>query len=414
MYFIFCTIISVLIFISKFTSRIYLWFLNLYEKLYAIRFKQLEMLYVKNPNRINELMLENEILRKENIALSSANRINKNIINQLTNKHSCMCTRLSILSLKLTHGLSFREIEHLTAFSSRRISEWIRRFKKYGFPGIISRFQLPFSIKYTTRHEIAKQVWQMHDDNPNWGRWKITQSLWLCGIFIAPSTVRNILKRERPKLNYSRLPQKPRDDSPHNKTINGKRSDYLWSIDLCSIMVGAYQSYILAIIDHFSRKIIHTAFSLGQPSTEWVINNLRYAISEYNCPEHIITDHGGQFQGKKFKYFLHVYGINHRQGRIGIPYSNGKIERFFLSFQSEVLHYFPLLTEQKVRLLLKEYHLYYNTLRPHQALDGTVPDNVYYKNQLISGKPPKKNKEIKGSIDKKRFCCGVVNAYVLQ
>lgn len=204
--------------------------------------------------------------------------------------------------------------------------------------------------------------------------------LWFLKVFISPSTVRNILKRGRPKYHYIPKPRKPLDSSSHDKKITGKYTNHIWSIDLYSLMIGCYQCSIMAVIDQFSRKLIHANFFFGEPGAEWITNNLRYAVSEYNCPKYIIFDNGGQFRSSRWKCFLYNYNIKPRKGKPGIPYSNGKIECFFLSLKTEVLNFFPLLTEKRTRKLLQDYQLYYNQYRPHQALGGAIPDKVYNAN----------------------------------
>lgn len=189
-------------------------------------------------------------------------------------------------------------------------------------------------------------------------------------------------------------------------------------------MTDPYQVNILAILDHFSRKALHMPTFFGEPPDEWVtlergqsplsLRNLRSTFAEYNTPMAIITDHGGQFESGKFKQFLKNSHVEHRQGRAGLPYSNGKIERFFLSIQNEVLNYYPILTFNKLNKILIEYKVYYNQYRPHQSVNGAVPCNVYFDNSLSYKIPDKIQKRIEDRIKTTTFCDDLIKTYSLM
>lgn len=374
----------------------------------------LKISYLKNPTENTHLRLELESIRQELAYYKSANKISKQLLNKLTNKKSCLCTRLGFILTKVTNNLSTKQLEKIAPFSYRTLSGWLRDFAKYGIMGIIPQTQIPWSVKFRTPHEVVKQVWQIHLNNPAFGKLRIAQILWRLCIFISPNTVKNILNRPKPRPSYSKKPRKPVSPETHDRTITASKTNNLWSIDLTPTMIGPYQCSILAIIDHFSRKLIHINFFFGEPGAEWIINNLKYAIYEYACPKSIITDNGNQFIDNEFKKFIHAYNIDHRKGKVKKPYSNGKVERFFLSLKSEALRLFPLLTENRIGKLIRDYHIYYNKYRPNQAINGATPDEVYYSNEIPVTKPPKTNKIIQGTIKRTRFCEGVIEAYSLN
>ena len=49
------------------------------------------------------------------------------------------------------------------------------------------------------------------------------------------------------------------------------------------------------------------------------------------------------------------------------------MERLIGSIRRECLDHFIILNEPHLRRLLRVYFAYYNTVRPHQALDGNSP-----------------------------------------
>lgn len=62
--------------------------------------------------------------------------------------------------------------------------------------------------------------------------------------------------------------------------------------------------------------------------------------------------------------------------------------------------------------LVKEYLTYYNEHRPHEALDGQVPDDVYFRRP--KDKPQKDAKIINGSIEKIVLGDGLLKSYRLK
>ena len=66
-------------------------------------------------------------------------------------------------------------------------------------------------------------------------------------------------------------------------------------------------------------------------------------------------------------------GIKHRHTRPYRPQTNGKAERFWRTLYDDLIEgtYFESIEHFKQELL--DYIIYYNQLRPHQALNGKNP-----------------------------------------
>lgn len=56
---------------------------------------------------------------------------------------------------------------------------------------------------------------------------------------------------------------------------------------------------------------------------------------------------------------------------------NIKIERWFRSLKTELIYPNEYHSPRELRQLINEYIKEYNTLRPHEALQYHVPDEVY-------------------------------------
>ena len=66
-------------------------------------------------------------------------------------------------------------------------------------------------------------------------------------------------------------------------------------------------------------------------------------------------------------------GIRHRYTRPYRPQTNGKVERFWRSLNEDLIEGTTFETLEEFKKELEEYLIYYNELRPHQALNQKTP-----------------------------------------
>ena len=105
---------------------------------------------------------------------------------------------------------------------------------------------------------------------------------------------------------------------------------------------------------------------------------LKAGIAEFGKPKSIMTDHGSQFysnhpdaeqENNKFRNTLNLLGIKHYVVRVNRPQTNGKVERFFLSYKTEFA------TGSFVDV--KDYIKHYNEARPHMSLNYKTPKEIW-------------------------------------
>jgi len=135
-------------------------------------------------------------------------------------------------------------------------------------------------------------------------------------------------------------------------------------------------------IDDRTRLI--TSYGIFSSATaENSIALLKAAIAEYGKPKVVMTDHGSQFyaarpeckqENTQFRIALNALGIKHYLARINRPQTNGKVERFFLTYKTE----YSAGTFKN----LKEYITHYNTTRPHMSLKYKTPQQTW--NELVN------------------------------
>jgi len=131
-------------------------------------------------------------------------------------------------------------------------------------------------------------------------------------------------------------------------------------------------------IDDRTRLI--TSFGIfKRASAENTIALLKTGITEYGKPKAVMTDHGSQFYANKaeetaeqktqFRIALDVLGIKHYLARVNRPQTNGKVERFFLTYKKEYITE----TFQNITDFIKHY----NEQRPHMSLNYKTPKQIW-------------------------------------
>ena len=141
--------------------------------------------------------------------------------------------------------------------------------------------------------------------------------------------------------------------------------------------------FVLGVIDDFSRivwvevieslKAIDVTFAMMDIILHM---NQRYGITF----DEALTDNGAEFcsgperlKNHPFERLLLHFAIKHRRTLPYKPQTNGKIERFWRSFDDEVIEGSIFNTIDELKDAVLGYNFYHNEHRPHQGLDGKIP-----------------------------------------
>ena len=148
-----------------------------------------------------------------------------------------------------------------------------------------------------------------------------------------------------------------------------KYSNAMWHADWHTMKDPRLKGLDLIVyLDDASRCV--TGFGLfSEATTDHSIMVLRDAMKKFGVPGQILTDHGTQFTSnhtgvKKPKHTAYEQelldnGIAHVMARVKHPQTNGKIERFFQTLETEIGWFEGL----------PEFIQYYNEERLHFSLD---------------------------------------------
>ena len=140
--------------------------------------------------------------------------------------------------------------------------------------------------------------------------------------------------------------------------------------------------YLVALIDACTRlawaEVIGDIKSLSVMFA--TLKSINFLNAEYGIQfEALLTDNGPEMasprntDGHPMERMLKELGIKHRYTRPYRPQTNGKIERFWRTLNEDLLEDTTFESVSELKDELQQYLLYYNTQRPHQALDGKTP-----------------------------------------
>lgn len=154
------------------------------------------------------------------------------------------------------------------------------------------------------------------------------------------------------------------------------KPNQVWSTDVTYIRLARGFVYLVAIIDWYSRKVLAWQVSNTLDSS-FCVECLETAIQAYGEPDIFNTDQGCQFTATAFTDVLNLHGIKISMDGRGRALDNIFVERLWRSVKYEDVYLKCYIGVPALIAGLTEYFLFYNTERPHQALDYCTPDEIY-------------------------------------
>jgi len=163
----------------------------------------------------------------------------------------------------------------------------------------------------------------------------------------------------------------------------------LWQMDVTYIHIPGYGWwYAVTVIDYYSRYLLALHLTPSYCAAE-VIAGLRKARAEAERIHgplrerpFLVTDNGSSFLAKRFCAFI-ADGWSHVRIQYRTPQQLGLLERFHRTLKNEEVYWRIYDRPAHARERLAEFHIRYNTKRPHWALvpesggDPVTPEEVY-------------------------------------
>lgn len=257
------------------------------------------------------------------------------------------------------------------------------RYRDTGLDGLTDRSRRPYRQANKLPMQIEKLIISIKKEFPAWGAPKIRERLRRIYPDLhcpAVSTVHAVLdrhdlvkrrKRRRPKAQGTALSR-------------ARRPNDLWCADYKGeFRLGNHRyCYPLTITDSSSRYLL-SCEALSTTKEAYAFRVFERVFKDFGLPKAMRTDNGvpfaspnGLFGLSKLAVWWLRLGIHIERIKPGHPEQNGRHERMHLTLKQETTR--PAadnFLQQQARF--DEFIDYYNSERPHQALDMRLPGELY-------------------------------------
>jgi transposase InsO family protein len=284
-----------------------------------------------------------------------------------------------VVSKIISKQMSVSEAAAAYGVSRQHVHRWLARYRDDGLDGLEPRSRRPHANPRRTGSEVAERIVALRrelarqglDAGPQTIGWHLAQERLPVP---STSTIRRILvtaglvtaePRKRPKSSYRRFEA----DQPNQ----------CWQSDFTHwrLTDGSGVEIINWLDDH-SRYLL-TAIARPRITGEDVVTTFLAAVDAHGLPQSTLTDNGSvytsRFTGGRngFEYLLAHLGIAQKNGHPNHPQTQGKIERFQQTQKRWLAAQPAPATLADLQTQLDRFTTIYNTLRPHRALNRTVP-----------------------------------------
>ena len=93
----------------------------------------------------------------------------------------------------------------------------------------------------------------------------------------------------------------------------------------------------------------------------------------HGIPEHIRADNGPEMVAKRLRHWLARLGTKTIYITPGSPWENGYCESFNGKLRDEMLNGEIFYTLREAQVLIEQWRVHYNTIRPHSSLNYRPP-----------------------------------------
>ena len=221
-----------------------------------------------------------------------------------------------------------------------------------------------------------------------WGYPKITKLLQDDGWKVGKRMVQTI-RRELGLRVPKRKPKRRRQGGSTGLPTKADHRGHVWTWDFVhdrTIRGGRLK--MLTVVDEHTREchLIHVARRIQAKD---VLDQLFRLIGQHGAPEYIRSDNGSEFIEKTLQQWLHDAGIRTLYIDPGSPWQNGFIESFHSRLREECLEREQLWTLSEARVVIEDWRVEYNHVRPHRSLKLETPKSfAAFTQGGFSGRPP--------------------------
>jgi len=274
---------------------------------------------------------------------------------------------------------------HHFGIARKTFHKWLKRFNERNLLTLEEASRKPKKVRsWTLTNVEEQQIKQIRKEHIKLGKRKL-KVLYeeRYGTNISTWKISRVIRRYQlypNKVEYAHLQKRRHDAKPKlrihiiKETVQDiKEFGLLWHMDTIVLWWNGKRVCILTALEEHTRIAYARIYPNNTSiTTQEFLKRLLY-VSD-NKVRIMHSDNGSEFQGN-FEKICKTLGILQVYSRVRTPKDNALLERFNRTVQEEWL----ALCEQGLddlqvaNNLLTEWIIFYNTKRPHQALDFKTP-----------------------------------------
>ena len=257
-------------------------------------------------------------------------------------------------------GAWARWAELLIIVKPETVVDWHRRrFRRY-WTKISRQNRGPGRPPATA--EVRRLIREMALDN-GWGAPRVHAELLMLGFSISEASVSRY------------MPRRPPTPGAHERWLTFLRNhmDSTAAMDFFTVpTVRLRQLYCFFVIHHGRRHILQFAATYN-PTSQWVIQQLREAFPFDAAPRFLIFDRDSTFSAAVVD-FIKSMGTSPCRTSYRSPWQNAYAERWVLGAKRELFDHVIIFGERHATCLARQYLAYHHEDRCHLGLDKDTPN----------------------------------------
>jgi transposase InsO family protein len=155
--------------------------------------------------------------------------------------------------------------------------------------------------------------------------------------------------------------------------LRPRHRHHVWSYDFVMDRTHDGRAFrMLTVIDEYSRECLAIRTERKQ-NQETVLETLADLFLLHGPPEHIRSDNGAEFTATAVRGWLRKLDVQTLFIEPGSPWENGYNESFNGKLRDELLNGELFYTLKEAQVLVEQWRIHYNTVRPHSSLGYRPP-----------------------------------------
>jgi transposase InsO family protein len=262
--------------------------------------------------------------------------------------------------------------------------KWLRRYRELGYEGLEEESRRPGSSPLALAEQLVVAVLEAREAHPRWGAKKLRLLLQRKYGDSTPS--RATIDRVLARVGLVRRRRKVRPPSVVERApeLIAQAPNDAWTVDFKGWWrtLDGSRFEPLTVRDAFSRYVL-CAKAMANTSMAGARHEFEKLFRKYGIPRAIQCDNGPPFVSvtsrgglTQLSAWWVALGIQLVRSRPACPQDNGAHERMHREIRADV-QAFPSSHRQAEQRAIDRWRQEFNHVRPHEALGGKVPGDLY-------------------------------------